>query len=185
MNSYPSLKRGLSAVLTLLLIVAPLAYLMTRNRDALPSINIDPVVSAQPPKGNSLDWVMYGGSPSRNMANTTAKGLPVEWDVNKKKGIKWVADLGSKAYGGPTVAGGRVFIGTNNQNPRDKKWMNGKVPIDLGVVMCFTEATGKFEWQAVHPKLPGGQVVDGPRSGIRSEEHTSELQSRGLISYAV
>ena len=30
-------------------------------------------------------------------------------------------DLGSKAYGGPIIAGGRVIVGTNNQKPRDPK----------------------------------------------------------------
>ena len=29
------------------------------------------------------------------------------------------ADLGSMAYGGPVIAGGRIFVGTNNESPRD------------------------------------------------------------------
>ena len=83
-----------------------------------------------------------------------------------------MADLGSKAYGGPIISNGRVFIGTNNQNPRDKKLVedgpNKGKPVDLGVVMCFDEAKGKFLWQAVHKKLPGGLVVDWPLEGIVS-----------------
>src|ERR1043165_10143066 len=35
------------------------------------------------------------------------------------------------------------------------------------------------------PGLPPGDVARADRPGPRSEEHTSELQSRGLISYAV
>ena len=52
---------------------------------------------------------MFGGTPQRNMANTAAKGLPTEWssDEDQPKNVKWVADLGSKAYGGPIVAGGK------------------------------------------------------------------------------
>ena len=34
--------------------------------------------------------------------------MAAEWVV-------WKADLGSRAYGGPTVAGGKVFVGTNNE----------------------------------------------------------------------
>ena len=34
--------------------------------------------------------------------------------------------------------------------------------------MCFEEATGKFLWQAVHEKLPGGQEIDWPLEGICS-----------------
>src|SRR5262249_55731448 len=112
------------------------------------------------------DWVMYGGSPSRNMANLRVKGLPVKWDIGnpkrkiKSENIKWVADLGSKAYGGPIVVNGKVIVGTNNQKPRNPKDVDAKGnPIDLGVIMCFDEATGKFLWQQTFKKLPGGLVV--------------------------
>ena len=47
------------------------------------------------------------------------KGLPAEWDVKTKKNVKWVADLGSQSYGNPVVAGGMVFVGTNNELLRD------------------------------------------------------------------
>lgn len=33
--------------------------------------------------------------------------------------VKWVAKLGKVTNGTPTIAGGRVFIGTNNGDPRD------------------------------------------------------------------
>ncbi len=173
MNTYPAIKRIFAAGLTLTLLGVA-AYLLTRNGgnpDGPPG-DINPVAAQE--KGASQDWIMYGGTPSRNMVNTSAKGLPIEWDVDAKKpvNIKWVANLGSKAYGGPIIAGGRVIIGTNNQNPRDKKWdfidkTTNKL-VDLGVVMCFKEADGKFLWQAVHEKLPGGQVVDWPLEGICS-----------------
>jgi outer membrane protein assembly factor BamB len=111
---------------------------------------------------------MYGGSASRNMANTHAKNLPTTWDVEKKTNIKWVADLGSKAYGGPVVVGGKVFVGTNNQKPRDPKFVvKGKV-LDMGVLMAFDEAKGDFLWQAVYPKLAAGRVVDWPLEGLCS-----------------
>ena len=170
MNTYPSLKRWLAAGLTLLIIGAPVGYLVYRGGNGTQP---NPV-SAQEPKA-SHDWIMYGGTPSRNMVNTTSKELPSEWDVETKKNIKWVVDLGSKAYGGPIIAGGRVFAGTNNMKPRDKKWdfidkVTGK-PVDLGVIMCFDEATGKFQWQAIHEKLPGGQVIDWPYEGICSTPH--------------
>ena len=71
--------------------------------------------------------------------------------------------LGSKAYGGPVVAGGRVFVGTNNQNPR-----NPEIQGDKGVLMCFDEATGDFQWQLIFDKLPAGRVQDWPEEGICS-----------------
>ena len=76
---------------------------------------------------------------------------------------------GSQTYGNATVAGGRVFVGTNNGNPRNArdKDKDGK-RIDKGVLMCFEEATGKFLWQAVYDKLPAGRVNDWPDEGICS-----------------
>src|SRR4249920_734975 len=66
----------------------------------------------------SGDWPMWGGTPDRNMVSTM-KGLPTTWDVKTKKNVKWVAELGSQAYGNPVVASGMVFVGTNNEGPRD------------------------------------------------------------------
>jgi len=115
-------------------------------------------------------WTMFGGSPARNMVNTHAKGLPVEWSVEEGelKNTVWSADLGSKAYGGPIIVGGRVIIGTNNQKPRDPKWVKDGKPVDLGIVMGFDRAKGTFQYQIVFEKLPGGRVVDWPEEGICS-----------------
>ena len=79
-----------------------------------------------------------------------------EWTAteDEKKNIKWAVELGSRSYGGPVMAGGRIFIGTNNENPRDPK-----IKGDKGVVMCFQESDGKFLWQAVHDKLLTASLV--------------------------
>jgi RNA polymerase sigma factor (sigma-70 family) len=117
------------------------------------------------------DWPMFGGSVSRNMVNPFAKNLPFVWNVNpgKEKNVKWVAELGSSTFGSPVVAGGKVFVGTNNQRPRDPRDIDNRgLPIDLGVLMCFRESDGKFLWQAVHPKLETGRVNDWPRVGLVS-----------------
>ena len=80
-----------------------------------------------------------------------------------RKNIKWAQDLGSKAYGGPVVADGKIFVGTNNANPR-----NPKIKGDKGILLCFRQSDGKFLWQAVHDKLPAGRVNDWPDEGICS-----------------
>ena len=115
---------------------------------------------------------MFGGSPSRNMVNLVDVNIPYQID---KKSAKWIAQLGSRAYGGPTIAGGRIFLGTNNENPRNKR-DRGKPtedfpmgpPVDKGIVMCFAEKDGAFLWQAVHDKLPSGQVHDYEYQGVCS-----------------
>jgi outer membrane protein assembly factor BamB len=110
----------------------------------------------------SGDWTMWGGTPSRNMVSSM-KGLPLDWDVKTKKNVKWVADLGSQSYGNPVVAGGMVFVGTNNEAPRDPKQTG-----DRGVLMAFRESTGEFLWQHAHPKLEAGRANDWPFQGVAS-----------------
>ena len=64
-------------------------------------------------------WPMWGGQTSRNMANAFATGVPSSWDVSSGKNIKWAAPLGSQSYGNPSIADGRVFVGTNNEGKRN------------------------------------------------------------------
>jgi len=108
------------------------------------------------------DWPMWGGTPDRNMVSPL-KGLPSSWDMNTKRNIRWVAALGSQTYGNPTVAGGKVFVGTNNEGLRDPKQ-----PGDRGVLMAFEEKTGKFLWQHTNEKLAAGRVNDWPFQGVAS-----------------
>jgi len=89
--------------------------------------------------------------------------LPLRWDPEKRENIRWVADLGSESYGGPVVASGKVFVGTNNGKPRDPA-----VQGDRGILMAFKAEDGAFLWQAVHDKLAAGGEVDWPLQGICS-----------------
>jgi outer membrane protein assembly factor BamB len=108
------------------------------------------------------DWPMWGSTVQRNQASTM-KNLPSTWDVKTGKNIKWKADLGSVSYGNPVVADGKVFVGTNNANPR-----NSAVEGDKGILMCFRESDGKFLWQAVSDKLETGMENDWPEQGVCS-----------------
>jgi outer membrane protein assembly factor BamB len=110
----------------------------------------------------TTDWPMWGGTPSRNMISA-ATGLPDKWDVKTKANVKWVADLGSQTYGNTTVAGGQVYVGTNNELLRDKKQVG-----DRGVLMAFKQDTGEFLWQITHEKVAAGRVNDWPFQGIAS-----------------
>lgn len=120
-------------------------------------------VKADTKEDGRHNWPMYGGTTTRDLVNTIDKKMPTTWDVGGDDNIKWSVALGNKAYGGPIVAGGRIYIGTNNENPRNKA-----ITGDKGVLMCFNEADGKFLWQAVHDKLPAGRVNDWPEEGICS-----------------
>ena len=135
-------------------------------------------VSASDP--GSGDWPMWGGTPDRNMVSTM-KGLPTEWDVKTKKNVKWIAELGSQSYGNPVVAGGMVFVGTNNERLRDPKQ-----PGDRGVLMAFRESDGEFLWQQTHEKLAAGRANDWPYQGVASSPlvegtHLYYTSNRGVV----
>jgi outer membrane protein assembly factor BamB len=97
----------------------------------------------------------FGGGPDRNMVNLVAKNVPTSWSIEegKQQNIKWSANLGKITYTGPVVAGSRVFVGTNNQEPRDPKLDGPKA-----VLMCFDAKDGKFLYQIVHD-MPAEEVV--------------------------
>jgi len=108
------------------------------------------------------DVAMFGGSPARNMVSDET-GLPAGWNVRTGENVKWRQPLGSQSYGGPVLAGGKVFVGTNNEGRR-----NPEIEGDKGVVMAFRAADGEFLWQVVHDKLPDGRVHDWPLQGVCS-----------------
>ncbi|MFM7816290.1 MAG: PQQ-binding-like beta-propeller repeat protein [Verrucomicrobiota bacterium] len=122
---------------------------------------------------HAQDWPQWGGNdPGRNMYST-AKGLPdgfepgkmkqgtEEIDLGTTKNVKWVAKLGSQSYANPVVSGGKVFVGSNNESPRDKRHVG-----DRSVLYALDEKTGKFLWQLVVPKLKSGKVNDWENLGL-------------------
>src|SRR5216683_1250777 len=126
------------------------------------------------------DWPMWGGTPDRNMVSNV-KGLPTDWDVKTKKNVKWVAQLGSQSYGNPVGADGKVFVGTNNENPRDPKQAG-----DRGVLMAFRQSDGEFLWQHTHEKLASGRANDWPYQGVASSplvegQRVYYVSNRGVV----
>lgn len=120
------------------------------------------------------DWPMWGRTPGRNMS---AAGGEVRHDFSAGKLLRgtdrvdaetlkhvlWVEKLGSQSYGNPTVAGGRVYVGTNNESPRDKRVVG-----DRGILLCLDAKDGKLQWQLVIPKLGAGKVSDWDYLGLCS-----------------
>ncbi len=124
-------------------------------------------------KSFGSDWPIWGGNGSRNMISGESKVTldfnPGEMnddetvDASTTKNLKWVAKLGSQAYGNVTIGNGCVFVGTNNESPRDPQKKG-----DRGIVMCLDEKTGNLKWQLVIPKLDAGKVSDWEYIGVCS-----------------
>lgn len=97
------------------------------------------------------DWPMLFRDNARN-AVSSETNLPAAFvpgtshlvDTNvpppKVTNLKWRTRLGTHAYGGPVVSGGRIFVGTTN----DKKG---------GLLMALEESTGAAVWQLSIPKF--------------------------------
>ena len=120
------------------------------------------------------DWPVWTRNGSGNLyspeKNLPEKFEPGEFiigteniDMSTTKNVRWISKLGSQSYGNTTVSNGKVYIGTNNESPRDKRHIG-----DRGIVYCLDEKTGAFEWQLVVPKLGAGKVSDWEYLGICS-----------------
>lgn len=105
------------------------------------------------------DQPQWGEAWTRNMVSSQTD-LPDTFDPGQRdyktgdivlpagSGVRWTAKLGGQTCGSPVVSGGKIFVGTNNDEPRDPR-----IAVDYGVLMCFDEKTGEFLWQLLVPKL--------------------------------
>ena len=156
MQSPPSIQRRLIQfnLRTLLLIIFVVAISLAFWREQKPAT------------GYPTDW--KPGKFSRNV--NFPGGVPPQ-----SRNIKWAASLGSQTYSSPVVSGGRVFIGTNNNNPSNYL-PRYSIDKDFGVLLCFAAEDGKFLWQATSAKVMQTNVQppfmrmaeDHPRAGVSS-----------------
>jgi len=124
------------------------------------------------------DWPQWGGQAERNMVSDET-GLPETFsrgtreraggiDPESAKNVKWVVKLGSATYGNPTVANGRVYVGTDDMNlAGDERLKRTRG----GLVQCFDEATGKLLWRLAVPqrtKVPRGLLYGHQHLGVCS-----------------
>ncbi len=109
------------------------------------------------------EWAMWGGAPDRNMVSATT-GITLDFDLEEKR-VLWTASLGSQTYGNPIYASGKVLVGTNNGASYRPQYEGTK---DMGILLCFDAADGKFLWQLSREKMPSGRVNDWPLQGICS-----------------
>ena len=137
------------------------------SRAGFPALVLTLVLTTTGSTATAADWNQWGGSPQRNNV-AEARNLPLEWapgefdfdtgvwDPETSKNVAWVAALGSQSYGNPVVAGGRIFVGTNN----GKGWLERyPAATDLGCLLAFNVNDGSFLWQDSSEKLPTGRVA--------------------------
>jgi outer membrane protein assembly factor BamB len=148
------------------------------NRNLLCSVLSTGLVLGMPTR--AADQPQWGQAWSRNMVSAE-QGLPESFDPQSGRNVQWSAELGTETHSSPVVAGGRVYIGTNNGHPRDPA-QHG----DRGVLMCFDEKSGRFLWQLLFPKRDEDIYFDWPNSGISSPvtvegERVYFVNNRGVV----
>lgn len=110
----------------------------------------------------AADQPQWGQAWTRNMVSSE-RGLPSDFDPVSGRNVRWSAPLGTESYGSPIIAKGRVYIGTNNGDPRDPRHQG-----DRGVLLCLDERDGSLLWQLVCPKREEDPYLDWPKSGLSS-----------------
>lgn len=111
---------------------------------------------------HAADQPQWGTAWGRNLVSDE-KGLPADFDPATGRNIAWIAPLGTQTHSTPIVAGGRVYIGTNNAKPRDPAHTG-----DRGILLCLDEKDGSLLWQLVVPKRDDDKYFDWPETGISS-----------------
>lgn len=118
---------------------------------------------AKPREPLFVDWPLWGGSPRRN--HVSSGRLPTDWSVKGDKNIAWRREVGTQTYSSPVVAGGKIFIGTNNEAGLDPRRPKDK---DLSCLVCLDQATGELSWIYASEKLAAGRPHDWPSIGLCS-----------------
>jgi outer membrane protein assembly factor BamB len=108
----------------------------------------------------AADWPQWGGRDERNFVSDET-GLPAVfkpggWKTEGKRkvalpgeNIAWAVPVGAQGYVTPAVAGGRVFVGSNDarlDDPRIEKTGGS-------LFLCLNEADGRVLWQLAIPRL--------------------------------
>jgi outer membrane protein assembly factor BamB len=107
----------------------------------------------------AADRPQWGDGGTRNQVSDET-GLPGTFDPESGRNVAWSVRLGSETYSTPVIAAGRVFIGTNNDPPRDPR-LKG----DRGVHLCLDAKDGSLVWQLALAKRGPTAYWDWPRSG--------------------
>ncbi len=134
----------------------------------------------------AADWPSWGGhDPGRNMVSKE-KGLPDSFkpgerqptgdsiDLVTTENVRWVTRLGTYIYGNPTVAGGRVFAGS------DDSLLTGDGRIKRtkgGMVHCLDEKTGRVLWRLVTPQRTKDRL---PAEAHYGQQHLGTCSSPAI-----
>lgn len=137
------------------------------------------------------DWPQWGGTDTgRNMVSAET-GLPVSFQPGEKssqgggiltgttENVRWAVRLGNYVYGNPTVAAGRVFVGTDDSILAVDKRLQ---PTKAGMVHCLDEVTGRVLWRLVTPSRGKDRL---PPKALYGQQHCGTCSSPAVAGKRV
>jgi outer membrane protein assembly factor BamB len=77
-------------------------------------------------------------------AISSARNVPVQWDLNTRENIAWTTDIPKHGYNSPVINGNRVFITGADDQARE--------------LYCYDLNTGKQLWTLVASDIPGSPL---------------------------
>ena len=94
---------------------------------------------AAPPAASKVTHNAFRGNNSNGIS--TAKGLPVKWDLGSGTNIAWRQDIPRKGYNSPVISGNRVFFSGADEQARE--------------LYCYDLITGEKRWSLAAVNIPG------------------------------
>jgi len=99
-----------------------------------------PVAEAAPqPVISKVTHNAFRGNNSNGIS--TARGLPVKWDVSSGTNIAWKHDIPRKGYNSPVINGNKVFFSGADNQARE--------------LFCYDLTTGEQLWMLAAANIPG------------------------------
>ena len=131
------------------------------------------------PASDAKPWVAASEPPG----DKTTGNPPIDWDTKTGRNVAWSVELGNETYGRPVVAGGAIYVGTDNAKRRDPAFQD-----EAGVLVALRAKDGAFLWQDVARRVERGlrefllpSTTSAPYvDGDRVYYVTAECQLRAL-----
>jgi len=93
--------------------------------------------------------------------------------------VRWAVRLGAYIYGNPTVANGRVFVGSDDSILRNDPRLQ---PTKGGLVQCLDEATGRVLWRLRTPNRGKDRL---PPNAHYGQQHCGTCSSPAVVGKRV
>ena len=105
------------------------------------SENLPVEVAAQPTTSNVTHNAFRGNN---STGISSAKGLPVQWDLSNGTNIKWKRDIPRKGYNSPVINSNKVFFTGADDDARE--------------LFCYDLTTGEKLWSLAATNIPGSPL---------------------------